>query len=167
MSYSVKGYLNWGNLYAEETTFISLSAFNQNFFELFYFGLSNVVPISGLMLFPSTLLKKKGVKMDNEYCIVITTYSEKELGQKIIDELIKGQLAACVQTLQIESFYHWKGEVNKDNEFLVLIKTRKELYEEVENCIRINHTYEIPEIIQIPVTTGFAGYMNWIDSVCK
>jgi len=105
--------------------------------------------------------------MEEAYCIVTTTFSNKHIGQKIIDGLIKNRLAACVQAMPIESTYHWKGEVHNENETLILIKTKGSLYSKVEEFIKNNHDYDCPEIVQIPISAGFHGYLKWIESECK
>ncbi|GAB3521257.1 divalent-cation tolerance protein CutA [Photobacterium alginatilyticum] len=102
-----------------------------------------------------------------QYCMVMTTFSDEVIGKKIIHSLIEKRLAACVQVQSIESYYHWKGEVNQDQEKLVMIKTTTALYSEVEAEILANHDYETPEIIQLPISAGLADYLSWIRSECK
>lgn len=99
----------------------------------------------------------------NDYCIILTTYSNQTIGKRIIDSLISKKLAACIQTQKITSYYHWKGEVKNDKEHLVIIKTQKKLYSKVEEDILNNHDYEIPEIVEIPITGGLSSYLNWIE----
>jgi periplasmic divalent cation tolerance protein len=84
----------------------------------------------------------------------------------MIDALIAERLAACVQVMPIQSFYHWQGRVNRDDEKLVLIKTRRSLYAEVQASILANHAYETPEVIQVPIQDGFSGYLDWISREC-
>ncbi len=57
---------------------------------------------------------------NNEYCIVITTYADDQIGKNIIDSLLKKHLAACVQVQSIQSYYHWNNNINCDNEKLLL-----------------------------------------------
>lgn len=105
--------------------------------------------------------------MQTAYCIVMTTYADPDMGKRLIDALLAGRLAACVQALPITSYYHWKGAVAADAEYLLLIKTRTALYAQVEACIRAHHAYEVPEIVQVPITAGSAAYLGWIDDVCS
>ena len=104
--------------------------------------------------------------MKQEYCIVITTFAEESNGKQIIDSLLAQQLAACVQVMPIHSYYHWQGKVNSDAEKLVLIKTKCALYAKVEEVILAHHAYEVPEIIQVPITDGFPAYLHWIEQEC-
>ena len=77
--------------------------------------------------------------------------------------LVDEKLAACVQLMPIESVYMWKENVHEENEVLLLIKTKTVLYERLQSLIWRNHTYEVPEIIQLPITGGLHAYMKWID----
>ncbi|PSU36027.1 divalent-cation tolerance protein CutA [Photobacterium lutimaris] len=103
----------------------------------------------------------------SDKCVVMTTFSDDEVGSKIIHSLIEKRLAACVQVQSIESYYHWQGKVNKDQEKLVIIKTTLALYRQVEADILANHDYDTPEIIQLPITAGYSDYLQWIESECK
>ncbi|MCI5223518.1 MAG: divalent-cation tolerance protein CutA [Candidatus Electrothrix sp. AR4] len=105
--------------------------------------------------------------MNEEYCIVMTTYADESNGEKIIDALLSERLAACVQVMPIQSFYHWQGKVNRDEEKLVLIKTKRSLYTKVQESIIANHAYDTPEIIQLPISNGFPDYLKWISGECR
>jgi periplasmic divalent cation tolerance protein len=105
--------------------------------------------------------------MNEEYCIVLTTYADENNGRQIIDALLAERLAACVQVMPIRSYYPWQGKVNRDDEQLMLIKTKYSLYPQVEATILAHHTYETPEILQVPVSGGFSGYLQWLDRECR
>jgi len=103
--------------------------------------------------------------MDTKYIVVLTTFSKAETGEKIINSLLTQKLAACIQSLPIKSSYTWKGEVCRDDETLLLIKTKAEHYPQIEKQILEVHDYETPEIISIPMQNGSPGYTKWIDEV--
>ena len=105
--------------------------------------------------------------MTNPACIlIITTIPDKESAKIIAKILVEKQLAACVQIFPIESIYTWKGEICNEEEFVLFIKTKPGLFDKVSAAIKENHKYEVPEIIQIPVTDGLPDYLKWInDSV--
>lgn len=105
--------------------------------------------------------------MSTEYCVVMTTCSTKEDAAALADTLLNEAVAACVQVMPIESAYRWKGEIAREPEQLLLIKTRCALYSEVERVLRAHHKYELPEIVQLPIAAGFAGYLDWIRDVTK
>jgi len=101
--------------------------------------------------------------MSNEYSMVITTCANKESAKKIANLLVERRLVACVQMLPIESTYLWKDEICNDNEIVLFMKSRIALFDKIKVAIRENHTYEVPEIIQIPITDGLPEYLKWID----
>lgn len=105
--------------------------------------------------------------MKNSYVVVLTTTSSEEEARKLAKHVLVEKLGACVQIQKIESYYIWKNEICSDNECLLFIKTRRDLYKKLEESIRKNHTYETPEIIEVPITSGFVGYLSWIDESTK
>ncbi|MCL2331625.1 MAG: divalent-cation tolerance protein CutA [Proteobacteria bacterium] len=102
-----------------------------------------------------------------EYCIIFTTANDAAQAKKITDALLPAHAAADVQTTEISSAYWWKGEVRKKPEILLQIKTRAELFPAVEKIIRENHTYEVPQIIAIPIIAGGKDYLDWIKEETK
>lgn len=103
--------------------------------------------------------------MNTNYAIVLTTCANEDDSKVIINTLLEKKLAACIQIFPINSFYFWKGEVCNDSEICVLIKCNVCNYEKIEETIKHHHTYELPEIILLPITRGLPGYLNWIDEV--
>ena len=99
------------------------------------------------------------------YCIVITTTRNAEDAETLAKKIVSEKLGACVQVQQIRSYYMWNGEACADAECLLLIKTKNVLYHQLEQFITANHSYDTPEIIQIPVEAGSVKYLNWIDEV--
>lgn len=72
-------------------------------------------------------------------------------------------LAACVQIIgPIKSAYWWKGNIETTEEWLLLIKSEKRLYKEIEKVIKKFHSYEIPEIVAVPIVEGSSEYFNWL-----
>ena len=77
--------------------------------------------------------------------------------------LVSKRLAACVQLVsKLESHYRWKGKKEISREILLIIKTRSSLYKKVEAAILKNHSYEVPEIICLPISKGSKTYLNWL-----
>jgi periplasmic divalent cation tolerance protein len=103
--------------------------------------------------------------MSTPYSIVFTTVSSITEAEKIANILLSQQLAACIQVSQIKSFYTWQGQVKAEPEQLLTIKCQHQDFEAIQKCIKDNHSYEIPEIIQIPITAGLPEYLQWIASV--
>lgn len=84
---------------------------------------------------------------------------------RLADSIITERLAGCVNVLPgITSVYAWEGKIERGQEHLLLIKTRKDRYPALEAHIRQNHPYELPEIIAVPVECGHPAYLQWIDT---
>lgn len=95
-------------------------------------------------------------------CIVMTAIAGEAAAEVLAQRLVEAQLAACVQVMPVKSFYVWQGESRREAEYLLLVKTRTALYAQVETFILANHLYETPEILQLPVSTGSAAYLQWL-----
>lgn len=103
-----------------------------------------------------------------DYRIVLTTAGSAEEGERIASALVEAQLAACVNIIApITSVYRWKGAVQKEQEWLLLIKTTTSAFEKVSQKIRELHSYDLPECIQIPIEAGSAEYLTWIGENVK
>ena len=103
-----------------------------------------------------------------DYIQVFTTVDNKEAAERIAKSIVEKRLAACVQIVgPIESVYRWKGKIEKAVEWLLLIKSKKSLYAELEKSIREMHPYEVPEIISVPISQGFKDYLNWLETEVK
>lgn len=96
-------------------------------------------------------------------CIVLTTASSKEEAQKIAHGLVERRLAACVNiSSPIESVYRWKDAIESATEWLLIIKTTSETFDDVRDTIRELHSYELPECIMLPIDRGSEEYLDWI-----
>lgn len=101
------------------------------------------------------------------YVTVMTTTATEAEAEAIADALLADELAACVQIAAIRSRYVWNGEVQREAEQLLLIKTRAALFEIVRAKIRSLHSYETPEIVALPITAGDADYLSWMAGVVR
>jgi len=101
--------------------------------------------------------------MSDPYCVIMTAAGSQEEADRLAALLVSRRLAACVQVASISSCYRWKGEVTRSPEFLLLIKTAANLYAAVEAAILENHSYEVPEIVQLPISQGLDRYLGWIE----
>lgn len=100
--------------------------------------------------------------------IVLCTCPEQETAQRLATGLVERQLAACVNVLPgVRSFYRWEGRLEQADEVQLLIKTSNNNYPAVEQFIRQQHPYEVPEIIAIPVTAGLPAYLKWLEDACE
>ena len=99
----------------------------------------------------------------SEPIVVLMTAANREEANQIAEMLVSARLAACVQILnEIESVYRWQGEVKREQEILLLAKTSRARFEELESKVRAMHSYETPEIIALPITAASEPYLKWL-----
>jgi len=97
--------------------------------------------------------------------LVITNLPDRESAERLAGLLIERRLAACVNILApCASVYRWQGEIQRDEEHPLLIKTAQDRYADLEAAIRASHPYELPEIIAVPVVHGLPAYLAWVES---
>jgi periplasmic divalent cation tolerance protein len=95
--------------------------------------------------------------------IVLNTTPNIEEAESLARKIVETKLAACVQVLpQMKSFYFWENEIQTDSEHLLLIKTLEENFDDLEKFIRSNHSYDVPEIVALPVEKVSKGYLDWM-----
>ena len=100
--------------------------------------------------------------------IVFMTASNGEEAARLADMLVGAHLAACVQILpEMESVYRWQGKIERAAEILLLAKTTKSKFEELEREVRALHSYDTPEIIAVPIVAGSASYVDWLIKSTK
>jgi len=100
--------------------------------------------------------------------IVFVTCGSREVAEEISKTVVTERLAACVNVLPgIRSCYEWDGKMEWAEELLLLMKTTKDRYEELESRVRELHSYEVPEILAVPVATGLEKYLSWVDTNCR
>jgi periplasmic divalent cation tolerance protein len=105
---------------------------------------------------------------DDVAITVMMTAGSREEAARLAEMLVGARLAACVQILpEIESVYHWKGEVRRDPEVLLLAKTTQARFSLLEREVRALHSYETPEIIALPITDASAPYLEWLTATVK
>jgi periplasmic divalent cation tolerance protein len=97
--------------------------------------------------------------------VVLTTAGSQAEAARIAEELLERRLAACVNIVgRIQSFYLWKDQLQRDEEFLMIIKTCRAKQEKVGEAIRELNSYELPEFVSIEVDGGSEDYLKWLDS---
>jgi periplasmic divalent cation tolerance protein len=97
--------------------------------------------------------------------VIVSTCASEEEAQKIALLLLERGLAACVNVApRILSYYRWKGKIESGYEWLLLVKTSRELFASAAAAIEAAHSYEVPEVIALPIVDGAANYLNWLRS---
>mgnify|MGYP000555785450 CR=1 FL=1 len=95
------------------------------------------------------------------FCTVPGEEKAKEIAKKIVEE----KLGACVNYFKVNSIFEWKGKIELEEEYLLIIKTKEGKFEDLKDFIKKIHPYEIPEIISLKVEKGNEDYLKWINEV--
>ena len=96
--------------------------------------------------------------------LILTTVDSLELARSIASALVENKEAACVNIVPgIRSIYRWQGKLCDDAELLLLIKSSSDRFEAVRSRIRQLHTYEVPEVISLPIVAGDQSYLRWLN----
>ncbi len=106
--------------------------------------------------------------MENSFIIVMVTVGSKEEAEKISQQLLREKLVACANIIgPVTSHFHWLGKIDCADEFLVLLKSRMDLFEALSEKIKILHSYQVPEILALPVVAGSKDYLTWFGDSLK
>lgn len=101
--------------------------------------------------------------METSFIWVYITAPNKEEAKNIARELVKSKLIACANILDgLESIYHWEGQIQEDQEALIIAKTKKDNFAKIEESVKSLHSYSCPCIIALPIIQGHNPYLNWI-----
>ncbi|MFA5356488.1 MAG: divalent-cation tolerance protein CutA [Candidatus Omnitrophota bacterium] len=96
--------------------------------------------------------------------VVFITAADKKEAEAIARSLVEERLAACVNIIEgVSSLFRWQGKVEKASEALLIVKSRKALMNKLIKKIKSLHSYELPEIIALPVISGEKRYLEWVD----
>lgn len=99
------------------------------------------------------------------YITALVMVPSEEVGRRIALALLENRLASCINMgAGIRSFYWWDGRINDENELILMIKTRNDLFSEVEELVKRFHPYQVPEIVALPVIAGHRPYLEWIST---
>jgi len=103
----------------------------------------------------------------SEHIVLLSTAPSQSEAEKLSKELVEKGLVACVNIVpKIRSIYRWGGKLCDEEETLLIMKSRKERAEDIIDFINKNHSYEVPEIISLPIHSGSKKYLAWIDDLC-
>ena len=106
--------------------------------------------------------------MDKNYIIVLVTTTNKSEAEKISEALLKERIIACANIINpVTSFFHWQGKVDKCEECLVIMKSRRDLFAELEERVKGLHSYDVPEVLALPIVDGSDAYLAWLGSVLR
>jgi len=107
------------------------------------------------------------VKKTDRIIVLITAGSEEE-ARKIAESLVNGKKAACVNIVpRVDSLFWWEDKLDSARESLLLVKTKASLFPEIVELVKRTHSYEVPEIIALPIIAGSEDYLKWLDIACR
>jgi len=99
----------------------------------------------------------------NAVAMVFCTFPNRESACQTGTVLLESQVVACVSIVPgVESIYRWKGEIQRENEVLVMLKTTREKLDDLEAALQNLHPYDVPEIIALPLMAGAKSYLDWV-----
>lgn len=100
------------------------------------------------------------------YCMVFCTCPSKDMAEKLARTVIEAKLAACTNIVpQITSIYRWQNTIETDSEVQLILKTRQDKLDSLEELVQQHHPYEVPEWLVLPILQGSQAYLDWMDSV--
>ncbi len=106
--------------------------------------------------------------MKKEHIIVMVTTSSKREAETIVQRLLETRLIACGNIIgPVQSRFLWSGKIDCAEEFLVLMKSRRDLFGAISESVKALHSYEVPEIIALPIVDGSKAYLDWLDSCLR
>ncbi len=95
--------------------------------------------------------------------VVVSLCDNIDIAHKIQNELLDKRLIAGCQISEVESTYYWNGAIEKTHEYRIEMRTREDLFFEIQRVIKENHSYEVPEISYYEIKGGSKEFLNWID----
>jgi periplasmic divalent cation tolerance protein len=99
-----------------------------------------------------------------EKIVVLSTCGSEEESARIAKRLVDQHLAACVNLIpRVRSFYRWQGKVEDATEWLLVIKTSRERFAALRTVLEGAHSYELPEVLALPIVDGSPNYLAWLD----
>jgi periplasmic divalent cation tolerance protein len=103
-------------------------------------------------------------ELQGDPIVVLITAQNREEAVRLADMLVGAHLAACVQILpEMESVYRWQGAIERQPEVLLLVKTTRRRFADLEREVRALHSYDVPEIVALPIVAGSAPYLKWLS----
>ena len=100
-----------------------------------------------------------------DYILIMVTASSREEAEKIATTLLERKLIACANILgPVSSRFWWQGKIDSAEEYMIFMKTKRELFDQVADNVKQLHSYEVPEIIALPIVEGAKSYLEWINS---
>lgn len=105
-----------------------------------------------------------GDNLEKSYIVVLVTVGSKLEGEKITQNLLSQKIIACANVVgPITSHFHWAGKIDRAEEYLVIMKSRIDLFDELSERVVAMHSYEVPEILALPILSASRSYIDWLE----
>jgi periplasmic divalent cation tolerance protein len=106
--------------------------------------------------------------LENAYIIVLVTTANTQEAEKIAQHLLEARLIACGNIVgPVHSHFHWSGKLEKTEEYLILMKSRRDLFAKLSEAVKALHSYEVPEILALPIVEGSKAYLDWLGKYLR
>ena len=103
--------------------------------------------------------------LQKTYIIVTVTTTNKQEAENIAQHLLKEHLIACANIIgPVSSIFHWTGKIENAEEYLIVMKSREDLFEKLAETVKALHSYKVPEILALPIVDGSRAYLDWLSS---
>lgn len=100
----------------------------------------------------------------NKFIVVYVTVGSSDEGDRLAQVLVEERLAACVNRIRpVHSIYRWQGQVERSEEELLIVKTKRDLFDRLRQRVQALHSYSVPEIIALPILEGSEDYLKWLE----
>ncbi len=115
----------------------------------------------------NTQTLKQVIQMSTDFIVVLVTAKDLSEAEKIIQYLLDEKLIACANVIPASSCFIWQGKIERAEECLVIMKTKKTLFEELTHRVKALHSYEVPEVLALSIVDGSPDYLNWLSHSLK
>jgi len=106
--------------------------------------------------------------LNDNYILILVTTKDKQEAEKITKALLNERLIACGNIAgPVTSLFYWSGQIEKSEEYLIVMKSRADLFEQVAERVKRLHSYEVPEILALPIVDGSKAYFDWMGGILQ
>jgi len=106
--------------------------------------------------------------MEESYIVVMVMTASQEEAEKISQRLLEEKLIACANIFgPVSSLFRWSGQIERAEEYALLMKSRLNLFENLAAAVKALHSYEVPEILALPILKGSTAYMDWVEECLR
>jgi periplasmic divalent cation tolerance protein len=106
--------------------------------------------------------------LKDNYIIIFVTTKDRTEAEQLSQSLLKDRLIACANLVNpIDSFFFWQNKIERADECLIIMKSRLDLFKQIEERVKGLHSYEVPEVLAFPIVDGSKDYLDWMETVLQ